>query len=111
MRPIYHSDPKRIEAHIFVAFLVYCLQVTLKARLRRCSAGLTPAEVIAKFKTKQMVDVHVPTSDGRELVLTRYTQPQPEHHMLLQQLQLTLTAQPPPKITAGFVNTENAPRV
>ena len=67
-----------------MAFLAYCLQVTLKAQLQaRLASGLTPAEVLAKFKTMQMVDVHVPTTDGRELVLSRYTQPEAEHRMLL----------------------------
>ena len=100
VRPIFHSSEKRIEAHIFVAFLAYCLQVTLKAQLKRLAHGITPAEVIAKFKTMQMVDVHVPTADGRELILSRYTQPEPDHRMLLDLLRLRLPDQPPPKITA-----------
>ena len=100
VRPIYHSSEQRIEAHIFVAFLAYCLQVSLKAQLRGLAHGITPAEVIAKFKTMQMVDVRVPTSDGRELVLSRYTQPEPDHRILLDLLRLKLPAQPPPKITA-----------
>ena len=62
-----------------------------------------PREVIAKFKTMQMVDVCIPTTDGRELVLSRYTQPEAEHRMLLDQLRLTLPQQPPPKITAKQV--------
>lgn len=82
-----------------MAFLAYCLQVTLKARLRPLATGLTPAEVLAKFKTKQMVDVHVPTTDGRALVLSRYTQPEAEHRMLLDRLGLKLPKQPPPKVT------------
>ena len=101
VRPIFHHNEHRIEAHIFVAFLAYCLQVTLKANLRPLAHGITPREVIAKFKTMQMVDVCVPTTDGRELVLSRYTQPEPEHRVLLQQLQLRLPEQPPPKITAA----------
>jgi transposase len=88
VRPIFHRNEDRIEAHIFVAFLAYCLQVTLKANLRPLASGLTPREVIAKFKTIQMVDVHIPTTDTREITLSRYTQPEPEHRMLLQQLQL-----------------------
>lgn len=99
VRPIYHYTEPRIEAHIFVAFLAYCLQVTLKAQLKRLASGLAPREVIDKFKTMQMVDVHVPTTDGRELVLSRYTQPEPEHRMLLDLLRLELPQQPPPKIT------------
>ena len=106
VRPIFHRNEDRIEAHIFVAFLAYCLQVTLKANLRSLAAGLTPREVIAKFKTIQMVDVHIPTTDGRELLLSRYTQPEPEHRMLLQQLRLSLPEQPPPKISAIHVQQQ-----
>lgn len=101
IRPIFHKTEERIEAHIFVAFLAYCLQVTLKAKLRTLAGGTTPREVIAKFKTVQMVDVHLPTTDGRELILSRYTQPETEHRMLLDQLRLSLPSQPPPKITAA----------
>ena len=100
VRPIFHKTEARIEAHIFVAFLAYCLQVTLKAKLRTVAGGTTPREVIAKFKTVQMVDVHLPTTDGRELTLSRYTQPDAEHRILLDQLRLSLPSQPPPKITA-----------
>ena len=105
IRPIYHQLESRIEAHIFVAFLAYCLQVTLKAQLRQLAAGTTPRAVIEKFKTMQMVDVKLPTTDGRELTLPRYTQPEPEHRMLLEQLRLDLPRQPPPKITAELAAT------
>ena len=108
VRPIYHHKESRIEAHIFVAFLAYCLQVTLKAKLRPLAGGITPREVLAKFKTMQMVDVHIPTTDGRELVFSRYTQPEVEHRMLLAQLRLTLPRQPPPKITAKQVREATA---
>jgi hypothetical protein len=63
VRPIYHRKEWRIEAHIFVAFLAYCLQVTLKAKLRPLAGGITPHEVLATFKTIQMVDVRIPTTD------------------------------------------------
>jgi len=103
IRPIFHKTQERIEAHIFVAFLAYCLQVTLKAKLRTLAGGTAPREVIAKFKTMQMVDVQLPTTDGRELTLSRYTQPEPEHRMLLDQLRLSLPGQPPPKIASAQV--------
>jgi hypothetical protein len=109
VRPIYHQNEDRIEAHIFVAFLAYCLQVTLKARLRPLAGGITPHEVITKFKTVQMVDVRIPTTDGRQLLLSRYTQPEAEHRMLLERLRLRLPAQPPPKITAHQVPSKIAP--
>ena len=100
IRPIHHQLDHRIEAHIFIAFLAYCLQVTLKARLKRIASGLTPRAVLEKFAAVQMLDVHLPTSDGREIIMSRYTQPEKELQLLLDQLKLTLPQQPPPRITA-----------
>ncbi len=100
IRPIYHQLDHRIEAHIFVAFIAYCLQVTLKQRLRALAPGLTPRAVFEKFKTMQMVDVQLPTTDGRQIVLPRYTQPNKDQQILLHGLKLTLPPQPPPRITA-----------
>jgi hypothetical protein len=99
IRPLYHQSDHRIEAHIFVAFLAYCLQVTLKQRLRALAPGLTPRAVLEKFAALQMVDVHLPTTDGRYLILPRYTQPDRDQQLLLKQLQLKLPDQPPPRIT------------
>ena len=67
------------------------------------AGAITPREVLAKFKTMQMVDVHIPTTDGRELMLSRYTHPEPEHRMLLQGMRMQLPEQPPPRITASHV--------
>ena len=101
VRPIHHQKDERIEAHIFVAFQSYCLNVTLKQRLKLLAPGLTPRAVIEKFKKIQMLDVHLPTTDGKQLVLTRYTQPEKEHKMLLNQMKMNLPKQPPPKITSN----------
>ena len=101
VRPIYHQKMARIEAHILVAFLAYTLHVCLRQRLRALAGGLTPRAVLEKFCAVQMVDVHLPTTDGREVVLPRHTQPEKELPVLLAQLNLTLPAQPPPKITAA----------
>ena len=98
IRPVYHQTDERIEAHIFVAFLAYCLQVTLKQRLRALAPGLTPRAVLEKFAAIQMLDVHFPTTDGRTLIFTRYTQPEKDQQLLLQQLKLRLPPQPPPRI-------------
>jgi len=100
IRPIFHQDEARVEAHIFIAFLAYCLHVTLGRRLHALAPGLTARNVLAKFAAIQMIDVHVPTTDGRELVLTRRTEPEPESILLLDKLRLELPAQPPPKITS-----------
>ncbi len=101
IRPIFHQDEPRVEAHIFIAFLAYCLHVTLRRRLHALAPGLTPRSVLEKFAAIQMIDVHIPTTDGRELVLTRYTEAEPEQKLLLDKLRLELPAQPPPKVTAG----------
>jgi len=100
LRPIFHQLEHRIEAHIFMAFIAYCLHVTLRARLRPLAPGLTPRAVLDKFATIQMLDVHFPITDGRTLILSRYTHPEPDHRLLLEQLNLTLPAQPPPRISS-----------
>ena len=89
LRPIYHQLEQRIEAHIFIAFLAYCLHVTLRARLRPLAAGLTPRAVLDKFAAIQTLDVHFPTTDGRTLILNRYTEPNADQRMLLDRLGLT----------------------
>jgi Transposase DDE domain len=99
LRPIYHQLEHRIEAHIFVAFMAYCLQVTLRARLKTLAPGLTPRAVLDKMAAIQMLDVHFPTTDRRTLVLTRYTEPNADQKLLLRQLKLELPPQPPPRIT------------
>lgn len=101
IRPIFHQREARIEAHIFIAFLAYCLHVTLKRRLAALAPGLTPRSVLEKFSAVQMIDVIVPTTDGREVQLTRTTQPEPDLKLLLDKLRLQLPAQPPPRITVA----------
>lgn len=100
VRPVYHQLEHRVDAHIMVAFLAYCLQVTLKNQMRSHAPGLTPAAVLDKLAAIQLIDVHIPTSDGRLLVLPRHTQPEPDLQLLLAQLRLELPAQPPPRITS-----------
>lgn len=99
LRPIFHRDPRRIEAHLFVSFLAYCLMTTLRQMLKGSGSGLTPRAVIEKMMTLQMLDVRLPTTDGRELLLVRHTEPDRDVALLLQHLALALPPQPPPKIT------------
>jgi transposase len=101
LRPIYHQLERRIEAHIFIAFMAYCLHVTLRARLKPLAAGLTSRAVLDKFAGIQMLDVHFPTTDGRTLILSRYTEPSPDQRLLVERLNLTLPPQPPPRITSA----------
>jgi hypothetical protein len=100
IRPVYHQLEHRIDAHILIAFLAYCLQVTLKNRLMVHAPGLTPVAVMEKLATIQMIDVHIPVTDGRWLILPRYTQPEMDAKIVLDKLRLTLPSQPPPRITA-----------
>ena len=109
IRPIFHQDQARIEAHIFIAFLAYCLHATLARRLHALAPGLSPRSVIEKFAAVQMIDVHVPTTDGRELLLTRYTEPDAELRLLLDKLKLALPAQLPPKITTAQIAPQPPP--
>jgi hypothetical protein len=106
VRPIFHQDPARIEAHLFVSFLAYCLHVTLGRWLHALAPGLTSRSALEKFAGIQMVDVHIPTTDGRTLILQRYTHPELELRLLLERLKLKLPAQPPPRITVTPARTE-----
>jgi hypothetical protein len=96
LRPVHHQIPPRIEAHIFVAFLAYALPVTLRRRLRDLAPGLTSRAVLHTLRAIQMVDVHLPATDGREVVLARHTEPESDVTLLLRQLRLALPAQPTP---------------
>ena len=111
LRPIYHQLEERIEAHIMISFLAYCLSATLRRRLRDLAPGLTSRAVLEKFATIQMLDVHLPTTDQRMVVLSRYTQPEPDVQLLLQRLKLELPPQPPPKIENPNPSHENDPVV
>ena len=107
IRPVFHKSEKRIEAHIFVAFLAYCLQITLTRRLHSLAPGLTARSALAKFAALQMIDVHLPTTDGREIVLTRFTEPEPDLRLLIARMKLQLPAQPPPKIAAAALPAQH----
>jgi hypothetical protein len=104
LRPINHQLMHRIEAHIFVAFIAYCLQViiTLRARLKPLASGLTPRAVLDKLAAVQMLDVHFPATDGRMLILSRYTELNADQELLVKQLKLELPSQPPPRITVAI---------
>ena len=108
LRPIHHQLDHRIEAHIFVAFIAYCLQVTLKNQARTLAPGLTARAILEKLSTIQMVDVHLPTTDGREFVLSRYTQPDADQQLLIKCLKLTLPKRPPPRIQANQLPANTA---
>ena len=103
LRPIFHQKATRVEAHLFVAFLSYCLSITLRLRLKGLAPGLMPRVVLEKMATLQMIDVRVPITDGRELLLTRTTEPSHDVQLILHHLKLQLPPQPPPKIKSTQV--------
>jgi hypothetical protein len=103
LRPIHHQLEPRVEGHIFVAFLGYCLTVTLRMKLRHAAPGWTPREVLKSLSAIHMVDVHIPITDGRELVMPRYTEPEAAQEMILDKLNLKLPKQPPPRIRSGEI--------
>ncbi|UJS20085.1 MAG: IS1634 family transposase [Candidatus Brocadia sp.] len=98
VRPLWHQLERRIEAHIFVSFLAFCLHTTLRNLARGRAGGLTSEAILEKLSGIQMIDVHLPTTDGRHIVMSRYTQPEKDVLLLLAQLGLTLPEQPPPKV-------------
>ena len=100
VRPIHHQKQERIEAHIFIAFLAYCIHVSLRYKLSRKAPGLTPRSLLEQLSAIQMIDVHFPTTDGRILIFNRYTSPTKTQKILLAQLGLELPPQAPPRITS-----------
>jgi len=101
LRPIFHQKAGRIEAHLLVALLAYCLSITLRQRLRKLAGGLMPRVVLEKLAGVQMLNVSVPTTDGCELLLVRRTEPEADVALLLERMGLTLPAQPPPRLRAS----------
>lgn len=104
VRPVHHQLQHRVEAHIFVAFMAYCLMVTLRHKLRGCADGLTAQDVLDKLGSIMMIDVRIPTTDGRMLEMCRYSQPEVEHRIILDKLKMELPKQPPPKIHSHQLN-------
>jgi len=105
IRPIYHQLEHRADAHVLIAFLAYCLQVTLKNRLQIHAPGLTPAAVLEKLATIQLVEVWIPMVDGRWLMMPRHTQPDKDVQAVLDHLRISLPVQPPPRIKASSIST------
>jgi transposase len=109
LRPIHHQLQKRVEAHILIAFLGYCLSSTLRMKLSTVAGGLTPGAVLASLSSIQMLEVQIPTADGRVVVMPRYTEPEAQQNLILEALKLTLPPQPPPRIRAGKAELPDGP--
>lgn len=103
IRPIWHRIQPRVEAHVMVAFLGYCLWVCLKQKLRCAAPSITPARVLESLAGILMVEVWFTLRDGRQLCLPRITEPELEQKLLLHHLGWRLPEQPPPKIYSADV--------
>jgi len=106
VRPVYHQLEHRVEAHIFVAFLAYCLMITLRQKLRYHAPGLTAGDALDKLSAIMMIDVRIPTTDGRILEIHRYSQPELEQRIILDKLNVKLPKQPPPKVYSHQLNIQ-----
>jgi hypothetical protein len=100
VRPIWHWTADRVDAHVLVAFLGYCLWVGLKKKAQRAAPSLTPWQVLDQLGPILLVEVWFELKDGRGLCLPRITQPEPAQALLLHQLNWTLPQQPPPRVYA-----------
>lgn len=98
LRPVFHQIDERVEAHVFISFLSYCLHVTLEKYNKKAATGLSSRSVLERMSEIQMLDVTIPATDGREVRMKRYTKPEKIHQLLLDQLGFVLPAQPPPEI-------------
>jgi hypothetical protein len=109
IRPIHHHLESRVDAHIFIAFMSYCLQTTLRQKLKHSAPGLTSQSALEIFSKIRLLDVYIPTQDNRTLHLQRYTEPEQDHKILLEKLNLTLPAQAPPMIYRNQVIAKQTP--
>jgi hypothetical protein len=78
-------------------------------KLRSAAPGLTPRAEVEKLAAIRMVDVCLPTTDGRLLVMPRYIEPEAEQQLVLDTLHLQLPPQPPPRIRGGEAILPAAP--
>ena len=98
IRPIWHWVGPRVDAHVMVAFLGYCLWVCLKYKLKTVAPSLTPWQLLDQFGRIVQVEVWFKLRAGGAICLPRVTQPEPAQALLLHQLGWQLPQQPPPRI-------------
>ena len=98
LRPIWHRLDHRINAHIMIAFMSYCLWVCLKKHLHAHAGSLSCSHVLANMRSIQMIEVWFDANKQRRFCLDRITEPEPEQQAILEMLGWSLPSQPPPKI-------------
>jgi transposase len=86
LRPIFHRIQQRVEAHILIAFLGYCLWVCLKQKLRAAAGSLTPAQVVHSLKQVILVEVWFDLRKGGRICLPRITHPETHQQFILHHL-------------------------
>lgn len=98
VRPIWHWTETRVQAHLMVAFLGYCLWVYLKKCCVGMAPSLTPWALLDQLGRIVLVEVWFELRNGGTICLPRITQPEPAQVALLTQLGWTLPSQPPPRV-------------
>jgi transposase len=86
MRPIWHQKEERVQAHILVCFLAFCLWKTLQGWQTRAGLGHSPRTLLDEIARIQTVDVVLPQVDGPELRLRCVSRPDKAQADLLQRL-------------------------
>ena len=77
VRPIWHWTESRVQAHLLVAFLGYCLWVYLKKCCERIAPSLTPWALLDQLDRIVLVEVWFELRKGGTICLPRITQPEP----------------------------------
>jgi transposase len=111
VRPIWHWLERRVEAHVLVAFLGYCLWVCLRKKAQRIASSLTPWQILEQLGQIALVEVWFELRDGRPICLPRITQPEPVQVLLLQRLNWQLPQQPPPRIYSKDLPQPRSPEL
>jgi hypothetical protein len=95
LRPIWHQNEKRVQAHILVCFIAYAMWKTLGGWMKASGLGDAPRPLMQELSTIQSADVMLPTrqtdgSDGATLVIRCVTRPDEHQEVLLNRLGIEL---------------------
>jgi len=88
LRPIWHQDENRVQAHILISFLAYVLWKTLEQWMRASGLGSAPRTLLNEIRRLKSTDVILPTDQGREIRLRCVTRPDEALAVLLYRLRI-----------------------
>ena len=76
IRPIYHRNANRIEAHVCIAFVAYTIYKEVERRLTEKNIPLSPARVAELTKTMYTIRIKIPETDQWETIPFEWTDEQ-----------------------------------